>query len=39
MTEVLSIKYEGTGKVTYVLPNQNYQVGDCLVIKNKKEVA
>ncbi|SEK21763.1 Cell fate regulator YaaT, PSP1 superfamily (controls sporulation, competence, biofilm development) [Streptococcus equinus] len=36
MTEVLSIKYEGTGKVTYVLPNQNYQVGDCLVIKNKK---
>ena len=35
MTEVLSIKYEGTGNVTYVLPNQNYQVGDCLVIKNK----
>ena len=36
MTEVLSVKYEETGKVVYVLPNQNYQVGDYLVIKNKK---
>ena len=34
MTEVLSVKYEETGKVVYVLPNQNYQVGDYLVIKN-----
>lgn len=39
MTEVLSVKYEETGKVVYVLPNQNYQVGDYLVIKNKKGVA
>lgn len=36
MTEVLSVKYEETGKVVYVLPNQNYQVGDYLVIKNKQ---
>ena len=36
MTEVLSVKYEETGKVVYVLPNQNYQVGDYLVIINKK---
>ena len=35
MTEVLSVKYEETGKVVYVLPNQNYQVGDYLVIKNR----
>lgn len=37
MTEVLSVKYEGTGSIAYVCPKQkNYQTGDAVVVKNKQ---
>lgn len=35
MTEVLSVKYEETGSIVYVLPNKKYKLGD-YVVKNKK---
>lgn len=36
MTEVLSVKYEETGSIVYVLPNKKYKLGDYVVVKNKK---
>ena len=36
MTEVLSVKYEETGSIVYVLPNKKYNIGDYVVVKNKK---
>lgn len=36
MTEVLSVKYEETGSIVYVLPNKKYKRGDYVVVKNKK---
>lgn len=36
MTEVLSVKYEETGSIVYVLSNKKYKLGDYVVVKNKK---
>lgn len=36
MTEVLSVKYEETGSIVYVLPNKKYKLGDYVVVKNEK---
>lgn len=36
MTEVLSVKYEETGSVVYVVPTRKYNIGNRVVIKNKK---
>ena len=36
MIEVIGIKYEETGSISYVLPDQTYQKDDFLVVQNRK---
>lgn len=36
MTEVLGVKYDDIGQLTYVLPDKKYQKDDLIVINNKK---
>lgn len=38
MTEVLGVKYDDIGQLTYVLPDKKYRKDDLIVINNKKEI-